>query len=71
MKWFSGQKLNTCRKLELDLATNWAETENQAGLVPAPNPDQKKNFEFFFQKIKSTTMPVQHEKGQPAASTYA
>ena len=25
---------------------------------------------FFFQQIKSAAMPVQHVKGQPAASTY-
>ena len=62
--------MNTCRELELDLATNWAETENQAGLVPAPDPDLKTNLEFFFQKIKCATMPVHHLKGQPAASTY-
>ena len=48
---------------------NRAEPENQAELVPGPDPDQKK-FPFFLQKIKSGTMPDHHVKGQPAASTY-
>ena len=30
----------------------------------------KKILKFFFQKIKSATMPDHHVKGQPAASTY-
>ena len=34
----------------------------QPGLVPGPYPDKIKDF-------KSTTMPVQHVKGHPAAST--
>ena len=67
---FLGKKLNNRRELELEPAVNQAEPENQAGLVPGPDTDQKENFKFFFQKIKSTTIPVQHVKGQPAASTY-
>ena len=31
---------------------------------------RKKISNIFFQKIKSSTMPVQHVKGQPAAATY-
>ena len=65
---FHCKKLITC--IELEHAQNQAEPENQAGLVPGPDPHQMKNFKFFFQKIKSTTMPVHHVKGQPAASTY-
>ena len=65
---FQAKKLNTSR--ELELAANRAEPENQAGLVTGPDPDKKQNFKFFFQKIKSATMPVQHVKGQPTASTY-
>ena len=64
------KKLNTHRELELDHAQNQAEPESQAGLVPGPDPHQKQNLNFFFQKIKSATMPVHHVKGQPAASTY-
>ena len=67
---FQAKKLNTRGELDLKLAANRAGPENQAGLVPGPDPDQKENFKFFFQKIKSTTIPVQHVKGQPAASTY-
>ena len=67
---FQTKKLNTRRELQLELDANGAELENQAGFVPGPDPDLKKNFEIFFQKIKSATMPVQHVKGQTAASTY-
>ena len=63
---FHYKKVNTHR--ELDHAQNQAEPENQAGLVSGPDPDQKKL--FFFQKIKCTTMPDHHMKGQPAASMY-
>ena len=65
---FQAKKLNTCG--ELELAANQAEPENQAGLVPGPDPDQIKNFAIFFQKIKSATMPVHHVKGQPGTSMY-
>ena len=70
MKWFSGQKVEYHGEHELDHAKNQAEPENQAGLVPGRNPDQIKNFKIFFQKIKPTTLPVHHVKGQPAAPTY-
>ena len=63
---FQAKKLNT--RGELELAANQAEPENQAGLVPGPEPNIF--FEIFFQKIKSATMPVHHVKGQPAVSTY-
>ena len=49
------KKLNTCCG-ELELALNQAEPENHTELVPRPDPD-KKNFKFFFQKIKSGTIP--------------
>ena len=48
-------------------AQNQAEPENLA--EPVPGPDQK-NFILFCQKIKYTSMPNHHMKGQPAASTY-
>ena len=67
---FQAKKLNTHREHELELAANQAKPKNQAELVPGPDPDPKINFKFFFQKIKSATMPIQHVKGQPAASTY-
>ena len=67
---FQAKKLNTRGQLKLDHAQNQAEPGNQAGLVPGPDPDPEENFKFFFQKFKPTTMPVQHVKGQPAASTY-
>ena len=58
---FQAKKLNTRREIELELAVNWAESENQAELVPGPDPDQK---------IKSASMPDHHVKGQPAAAMY-
>ena len=67
---FQAKKLDTRGELELELAENWAEPENQAGLVPGPDPEPKKISNFFFQKIKSATMPDHHVKGQPAAPTY-
>ena len=46
VKWFPGQKkMNTSR--ELELAATWDEPENQAELVPCPDPDQKQNSNFF------------------------
>ena len=39
---FQAKKLNTSREFELELAENRAEPENQAGLVPGPDPDQIK-----------------------------
>ena len=62
------KKLNTRR--ERELAQNQAEPENQAELVPGPDPEPKKNFKIFFQKIKPKPLLVQHVKGQPAPSTY-
>ena len=62
--------MNACREPELELAANQAEPENQAGLVPGPDPDPKKILNFIFQKIKSATMPDHHAKGQPPVSTY-
>ena len=62
--------MNTHREHELELAANWAKPENQAELVPGPDPDKIKNFKIFFQKIKPKPLLVQHVKGQPAASTY-
>ena len=62
--------MNTRGELEFELVANQAEPENHAGPVPGPDPHQIKNLTFFFQQIKSATMPVQHVKGQPAASTY-
>ena len=67
---FQAKKLDTRGELELELAENWAEPENQAGLVPGPDPEPQKILNFFFQKIKSATMLVHHVKGQPPASTY-
>ena len=62
--------MNTRGQLKLDHAQNQAEPENQAELVPGPDPDKIKNFKIFFQKIKPTTLLVQHVKGQPDSSTY-
>ena len=53
--------MNTRR--ELDHAQNQAEPENQAWLVPGPDPDQIKNFKIFFQKIKSATMQMRRLSG--------
>ena len=38
---FQAKKLNTHGELKLDV--NWAEPENQAGLVPGLDPEPKKN----------------------------
>ena len=65
---FQTEKLNIRRELKLDHAQNLADPENQAGLVPGPNHDQSKNFNFF-KKTKPTPLLVQHEKGQPDSST--
>ena len=63
--------MNTLRELELELAANWREPENQAELVPGPDHDKKNKISnFFFQKIEPKPLLVQHVKGQPAASTY-
>ena len=67
---FQAKKLNTCGELELELAANQAEPENQADLVPGPDPEQKWNFKFFFQNIKPETLLVQHVKGQADLSRY-
>ena len=67
---FQDKMLNTHGEHELELAANQAEPENQAGLVPGPDPDPKKISNFIFQKIKSATMPDHLAKGQPPASTY-
>ena len=44
---FQAKKLNTCGELELELAANQAEPENQAGPVPGPDHDQNQKFSFF------------------------
>ena len=62
------KQLNTREELELELAAYQAEAEKQAELVPGPNHDQSKNFNFF-KKTKPTPLLVQHEKGQPDSST--
>ena len=67
---FQAKKQNTHGEHELELAANQAEPENQAGLVPGLDPEPKKILKFFFQKIKSATMPDHQVKGQPPASTY-
>ena len=38
---FLAKKLDTHREHEPELAENWAEPENQAGLVPSPDPEPK------------------------------
>ena len=48
---FQVKKLNTHREHELELAENRAEPENQAELVPGPDPDKIKNFKIFFKKL--------------------
>ena len=44
--------------------------KTKLGLYLALTLTKRKILNFFFQKIKCTTMPVHHVKGQPAASTY-
>ena len=44
--------------------------KTKLGLYLALTWTKRKILNFFFQKIKCTTMPVHHVKGQPAASTY-
>ena len=55
---FQAEKLNTRR--ELDHAQNEAEPENQAGLVPGPDPDPEENFEIFFLVQDLGQVQVQH-----------
>ena len=62
--------MNTHGEFELKLAANRNQPENQAELVPGPDPAEIKNFKFFFQKIEPKPLLIQHVKGQPAASTY-
>ena len=52
------------------MAAKQAEPENQAELIPGRDPDKIKKFNFFFQIIKSTTLLVQHVKGQPDSSRF-
>ena len=44
---FQAKKLNTRGELEFELAANLAEPENQAELVPGPDPDKIKEFKKF------------------------
>ena len=50
---FQAKKLNSRGQLKRDHAQNQAEPENQAELVPGPDPGKIKNFKFFFKKIKT------------------
>ena len=54
---------------ELEVAANQSVPENQAEPVPGPDHGQKKDIQFFSQKIKPTTLLVQHLKGQSDSST--
>ena len=54
---FQAKKLNTRREHELDHAQNQAEPENQAELVPGPDPDQKIKIQFFFKKLNPALCP--------------
>ena len=47
---FQAKNVNTYGEFELDHAQNQAEPENQAKLVPGPDPNQYENFNFFFKK---------------------
>ena len=51
VNWFSGQKVEY-PLIELELAANRAEPENQAELVPGPDPDKIKIKDTFLPKIK-------------------
>ena len=62
--------MNTHGQHELELAENRVAPENQAELVPGPDPDKIENVIFFLQKIKSATLLVQDVKGQPDSSIY-
>ena len=50
--------MNTHRELELELAANWAEPENQIELVPGPEPDKIKNFKITFYKMRRKIMYI-------------
>ena len=54
---FQAKNVNTYGEFELDHAQNQAEPENQAGLVPGPDPDQKKNVEIIFKKSNPQLCP--------------
>ena len=49
--------MNNRGKLELELAANQAEPENQTELVPGPDHDKKINFKFFFKKSNPALCP--------------
>ena len=62
--WITAENLNlTMLKTRLSLKT-------KLGLYLVLTLTRKKILKFFFQKIKSGTVPDHHVKGQPAASTY-
>ena len=54
---FQAKKFNSRGEHELELAENQAEPENQAGLVPGPEHDPKKNFKYFFKKSNPPQCP--------------
>ena len=51
VKWFSGQKVEYRGELKLDQAQNQAEPENQAEVVPGPDPDKIKNLNHEQDKL--------------------
>ena len=47
---FQAKKLDIHREHEPELAENWAEPKNKAGLVTGPDPEPKKIQNFNFKK---------------------
>ena len=58
---FQAKKLNTRGELELKLAVYQDKPENQAELVPGPDPDQK-NISIFFSKNQIRHLPCSERK---------
>ena len=74
---FKATKLNTCRGLEVELVANRDESENQAGLVPGPDPVQKQNFfpknqirHYVHLPRKRTVSTYVREKGYLTCDTH-
>ena len=62
---FQTKKLNIHRELELELAANLAELENQAELVPGPDPEKMKQIRIFFKKwnLRPSSFSTQEDIG--------
>ena len=70
VKCFLGQKVEYAENLNLSLLQTGLSLKTRLSLYLALNLTKKTNFKIFIQKIKCTTMPGHHVKGQPEVSTF-